>query len=432
MTLPKQKISDGIHASCLATDKFKVNAITLNLKAPMSLESVTMLNLLSKVLGRGCEEYPDIKSIENRLDSLYGADLNVGVSRRGDTQYLCVSVDFLSKKYTEDCDIISGSVDILTKVLLHPVLEDGGFVKSYVDGEKKNLTDAINGIVNNKARYAKYRCAAEMCSGEPFALPPLGDKDVLENITPESLYEYYRGLISDSRIEILYTGSELFFPAVCESFTKAFSGIERTYTEESGTVCAKHTHREFREVSEDMAVNQGKLSIGYTTDTDSFSHDLPALIVANEIFGSSPNSKLFMNVREKMSLCYYCSSSLDAIKGLMFVNAGIENKNFEVTRDAVAAQLEAVKNGDFSDEDLDNAIISLTSGYGSVSDSITSLEAWYMPRIFRGDTETISDRIEKIRKVTRDDVVSVTKKIQPDVVYFLRGTLGGGGDTDED
>ena len=432
MTLPRHKISDGIHASCLATDKFKVNAITLNLKAPMSVESVTMLNLLSKVLARGCEDYPDIKSIENRLDTLYGADLNVGVSRRGDSQYLCVSVDFLSKKYTEDCDIISGSVDILSKVLLHPVLENGGFVKSYVDGEKKNLTDAINGIVNNKAQYAKYRCAAEMCSGEPFALPPLGDKKVLDSITPVSLYEYYRSLISNSRIEILYTGSENFFSAVCESFSNAFSNIERNYAEESGVISAKHAHRELKEVREDMAVNQGKLSIGYTTDTDCYSKDLASLIVANEIFGSSPNSKLFMNVREKMSLCYYCSSSLDANKGLMFVNAGIENENFEVTRDAVAAQLEAVKNGDFSDEDLSNAIISLTGGYGSVSDSITSLEAWYVPRIFRGDNETISERIEKIKKVTRDNVISVSKKIKSDVVYFLHGTLGGGGDTDED
>ncbi len=431
MTLPRQKIADGIHASVLATDKFKVNAITLSLKAPMSLESVTMLNLLSRVLGRGCKDLPDIKSLENRLDELYGADLDISISRRGDGQYLCVSVDFLSKKYTENCDIIAGSVDILTKVLLCPVTENGGFVKSYVDSEKKNLIDTINGIINNKARYAKLRCSEEMCAGEPFALPPLGDKNMLSAVTPESLYKFYRELIKTCRIEILYTGSESFFSAVCENFTQAFSDIERIYVEKSDAP-QKHIFRELKELTEDMEVNQGKLSMGFVTDVVSPSDDLPALIVANEIFGGSPNSKLFMNVREKMSLCYYCSSSLDAAKGLMFVNAGIENQNFELTRDAVLAQLEAVKSGDFSDDDFENAKISLSSGYSSISDSITSLEAWYVPRIFRADTETVADRIEKIKKVTREDVIKAAEKITPEVIYFLRGALGGGGDTDED
>ncbi len=431
MILPRHKIAEGVHASALGTEKFKVNAITLSLKAPMSLESVTMLNLLSRVLGRGCADYPDVKSLENKLDSLYGADLDISVSRRGDCQYLCVSVDFLSKKYTEDCDIIKGSVEVLTKVLLCPVLENGGFVRSYVDGEKKNLIDAINGIINNKARYARYRCAAEMCEGEPFALPPLGDIGLLDTVTPSSLYEYYRKLISDSRIEILYTGSESFFPAVCESFSEAFAGITRSFEDgTSGT--GKHIFRKERELCEDMEVNQGKLSMGFTTDVVSPSDELPALIVANEIFGGSPNSKLFMNVREKMSLCYYCSSSLDASKGLMFVNAGIENENFGRTRDAVLSQLDAVKNGDFTDDELENAIISLTNGYGSISDSITSLEAWYVPRIFRDDSETVAERIEKIRKITRDDVIAAASKIKPEVIYFLRGSLCGGGDTDED
>lgn len=431
MNLPRYKIADGIHASVLATDKFKVNAITLNLKAPMNIESVTMLNLLSRVLGRGCKDHPDIKSLENRLDQLYGADLDISISRRGDSQFLCVSVDFLSKKYTEDCDIIEGSVDILTKVLLCPVLEDGGFVRGYVDSEKKNLTDAINGIINNKARYAKLRCSEEMCAGEPFSLAPLGDKDVLSTVTPVSLYEYYRKLISDSRIEILYTGSEGFFPAVCESFSRAFADIKRNYKEVSES-SQKHIYRELKELCEDMEVNQGKLSMGFVTDVVSPSEDLPALIMANEIFGGSPNSKLFMNVREKMSLCYYCSSSLDAAKGLMFVNAGIENSNFELTRDAILAQLEAVKSGDFSDEDFENAKISLSSGYGSISDSITSLEAWYVPRIFRADPETVADRIEKIKTVTREDVIRAAEKIKPEVIYFLRGSLCDGGDTDEE
>lgn len=430
MILPRYKIAEGIHASSLATDKFKVNAITLSLKAPVTLESITMLNLLSRVLSRGCEAYPDIKSIESRLDTLYGADLDMNISRRGDSQYLCASVDFLSRKYTEDCDIIEGAVDILTKVLLCPALENGGFIQNYVDGEKKNLADAINGLINNKARYAKLRCTEEMCSGEPFALPPLGDKSLLEAITPVSLYNFYKELIATSKIEILYTGTERFFSSVCENFSNAFGKVERSYSE-SCDAPQKHIHREYKELCEDMEVNQGKLSVGLTTDIVGPSDELPALIVANEIFGSSPNSKLFMNVREKMSLCYYCSSSLDASKGLMFVNAGIENENFERTRDAIFAQLDALKSGDFTDEELDNAIISLTNGYSSIPDSITALEAWYIPRIFRGDSETVEERIAKIKKVTREDITAVAAKINADIVYFLRGSLNGGGDEDD-
>lgn len=420
MNLPRRKIADGIHANYLNGSKFKVHSITVGIEIPLDLKSVTTANLLSRVLNRGCKKYPDIKSLSVKLDDMYAAGLSIGVTRSGESEYLCLFTDFLSGTYTQGCDIIKETVEIIKEILLFPKIENGAFDPAYVAGEKKNLADDIASLINNKAKYAKNRCIEELCKGEPYAISTLGDKEILSALDGSELYRFFSSALKHSRMEILYTGEDGSFDKVCSELTDIFSCLEREYEESCFDCIVRNDVKAMHEVYEDMEVNQGKLSLGMVTGVTNKSSDIGALIVANEIFGGSPNSKLFMNVREKMSLCYYCSSTLDAVKGIMLVNAGIENDNYEIAKNAILEQLEEVKAGKFTDEEFSNAVSSLINGYKSVADSVSSLETWYMPRIFRGEDDTPESRIKQIRSVTRKDVINAANKINPQVIYFLR------------
>lgn len=424
MNLPRRRIADGIYANCLAGEKFKVHSLTLGIELPLNINTVTSANLLSRVLRRGCEKYPDMKTLERKLDELYAAELAISVSRSGESQYLCVYTDFLSEQYTDGCDTVKEMISILGEVLLSPLVLNGALKSAYVQSEKKNLSDDIDALINNKAKYAKSRCTEEMCRGEAYSIPALGDKKILEDISGAELYSFHTDMLKKCRIEILYTGNSERFDSVCEHLCSVFKPLKREYSEADGTAqCViKRFAEKAREVTENMEVNQGKLSIGMRTGITNTDDDIGALIVANEIFGGSPNSKLFMNVREKMSLCYYCSSGIDAVKGLMFINAGIESQNYEIAKKAIFEQLDAVRNGNFTDEEFSSAINSLINGYKSVSDSVSSLEAWYLPRIFRGESDTPETRINQITAVTKEDAARAAGKISADVVYFLRGT----------
>lgn len=420
MNLPRRKIADGIHANYLNGGKFKVHSITVGIEIPLDLKSVTSANLLSRVLNRGCKKYPDIKSLSIKLDDMYAAGLSLGVTRSGESEYLCLFTDFLSGAYTQGCDIIKETIDVIKEILLFPKIENSAFDPAYVSGEKKNLADDIDSLINNKAKYAKNRCIEELCKGDPYAISTLGDKEILSALDGSELYHFLSLALKHSRIEILYTGDNDCFDKVCVELTNAFSSLEREYEESDFSCIVRNEAKPICEVYEDMEINQGKLSLGMVTGVTNKSPDIGALIVANEIFGGSPNSKLFMNVREKMSLCYYCSSALDAVKGIMLVNAGIEKDNYEIAKNAILGQLEDVKAGKFTDEEFSSAVNSLINGYKSVADSVSSLETWYMPRIFRGEGDTPDSRIMQIRAVTREDVIKAANKINPQIVYFLR------------
>lgn len=424
MNLPRREIADGIFINCLATNKFKANSLTFNIELGLDEEKLTYANLAAKVLKRGCEKYPDIKSLNIKLDELYAADINTAVLRLGEAQYLCFFADFLVEKYTVGCDITKEIAELLGEVILNPLVFDEAFSEEYVAAEKKNLADDINSLINNKAAYAKFRCTEEMCPGEAYSLPPLGKVDILDGINGKKLYSFYKKILKENRMEVLYTGEPVYFDKLCASLSVLFKRLDRAYTPTENSCTVKKYAGIPREVVENMPVNQGKLSIGFRTGITNKSDDIAALIVANEVYGGFASSKLFMNVREKMSLCYYCSSGLDAVKGVMFVNAGIETENFEVAKNAILEQLNTVKSGDFTDEELLSAKNSLVNNYKSVSDSIGSLEAWYMSRIFRNEDDTPETRITQILEVTREEVKAVAEKISPEVIFFLRGTLG--------
>ena len=292
--------------------------------------------------------------INKKLDYLYDAGLSSRNQKRGEAQVFGICAGVLDNCYAlEGEDLLSEIVGIVGNILLHPVTNGAAFDAAYTESEKNNLIDAINANINNKAYYAKKRCTEEMCRGERYGLPENGTIGDVQAITPESLYNQYRYALKHYPIEIFFVG-QTDEDRLAEKLRAVFAGLERDIISVPAPEIVRAVS-DVKRIDEDMPVNQGKLVIGMRSGVTLHDPDYPAMLMFNEIFGGGVTSKLFMNVREKMSLCYYCSSSPDSYKGLLFVQSGIEVENREVAETAINDQLEAVRRGEFTEEEMRSA-----------------------------------------------------------------------------
>lgn len=431
ITLEKIKITDGITLNIINTDKFKTNYLSFNFVTPLSREKVSYYALIPQVLMRGTKSYNDLASIKNKLDDLYAASVEGRVYRRGEYQICGITASWLMDKYAIDgTNITDGTLDVLEEIIFTPFLENGVFSNSYVESEKKNLIDDIRAIINNKNGYAIRRCQEEMCKDEAFGICEYGEEAVVESITSDELYRLYNELLETARVEIFYVGSGD-MDKLCEKISKMFVDRERRYSEFKGAEVRKEV-LQTKEVLEKCATMQGKLSLGFRTGTVLGEDDYNAFPVFVEMYGNSPVSKLFMNVREKLSLCYYCRAIPEGIKGVMVVTSGIEVSKKQEAQDEILAQLECVRNGEFTEDELILAKKSLKNAYDELNDSPASVESWYLTRRLAGvddETETVARRF---MDVTREDVIRVAKKIKLDTVYFLEGTMTGEVEDDDE
>lgn len=416
-------VADGVRLHYLPLDKFKTNFMSVSFAAPLEAGTNAMNSLIPNILMRGSEKYPDMAALNRRLDYLYAAGISTRCSKRGDVQVFGFCADMLDSSFAIDGeDITSEMTDILAELIFHPVTVDGAFDPDYVESEKTNQIDAINSVVNNPAAYAYRRCIGEMCRDERFGLTENGTAEDTAACTPEGLYRQYKYALKHYGVEIFFAG-RCDIDKLAERFSQLFS-YEReplALPETEIIRAAKKTNSQ----KEDMPVSQGKLVIGLRTGVTLHDPEYPAMVLFNAIFGGAVTSKLFMNVREKMSLCYYCQSSYEAPKGLIMVQSGIEVKNRGVAEKAIFDQLEAIRRGDFTDEEFENALLCLIDSYSELSDSARGLEVWYLGRIISGLSDNPADVVERLRGVTRDEVIAAAKKLSVDTIYFLNGTLEG-------
>lgn len=388
---------------------------------PLKKETAASNALVFPVITRGTEKYPTVTAMRKIQKSLYDAGVGGSTWKSGDSQIIAILASFLDKKYAiDDTDIEEGVLCIIEDMLLCPLTENGVFRKESVESEKKLMADSVRAKVNNKGVYAKMRCEEIMFASEPFGVKETGDISDIESATPESVYRAYKDILSRGRIEILVCGS-----TDEEKFTSRMTGIvsklERGEIYDTVNNVTREVTGEIKKVYERQNVTQGKLVLGYRTGSASCDEDYFVTKVTNEIFGGSPSSKLFMNVREKLSLCYYCSSGLNGDKGAMFVSSGIEFKNEQKTVDEINVQLEKMKSGDITDTEINDAVKSCKDGLLRVSDSRRSLIGWYFARIIDGKIYSPEDVLCKYDTVTRELIVEKAKKIQLDTYYFLCG-----------
>jgi len=414
-----RQTAPSVTLNTIKTDKFKNAFVTVSFLSPLEPVRNTENALIPRVLMGSSEKYGDLRRLNVELDRLYGAQLLPMCRKKGETQLVGFAMSFICDEYALGGEkVFDGAVSLLGEVLLHPKTEKGGFDPAVAELEKRQLREKLQSRINDKMRYGVERCHEIMCEGEPFALSASGAEEDIDGVTPEGLYKRYRDLLRTAPVEIFYIG-----PAdegeVEAAFSRMFRGIEREPKDCPATTVGRAG--EIRVVEEKMDVTQCKLTIGCRTGVRACDDDYCALALANAVFGGGPTSKLFMNVREKLSLCYYASSAVDKLKGIITVYSGVDQKNIDRAREEIEAQLNDLKAGRVTDDEIEAARLVIINALRAAADSPASMEDFALGGTLCGKKVTFEEQIEGIKAVTREQMLAAARKIVPDTVFVIKG-----------
>lgn len=423
MEVTRKELAGGVDLICVRTEKFKTGTLSVSFAAPLRRETATANALLLDVLYRGSEKYPDIEAISAAEDKLYGLAVYPSVRQRGEAQCMSLVGSFIDDSYALDgTSVLEGAADFMGEVLLHPATEGGVFRRDYVKSEGTNLADLIRSQVNDKRAWAVHRLVEVMCEGEPYALDKYGDAEEAENMDPAVLWERYQALLKEAGVIFCYVGAaplERVEKALRTSFAPLLTPRRRAVLDHTVIAAPKGA---VRERTDPMDVAQGKLALGLRCGgIDLRSPEYPALLVCNAVYGGTPTSKLFMNVREKLSLCYFASSMVNKYKGIMVVCSGVEFANFQVAKAEILAQLDKTRAGEFTDEELHAGKQALSSGYRALLDSQGQIEDYWFSQAVAGAEEPPEALRARVEGVTRAQVAACAQKLALDTVYCLTG-----------
>ena len=412
-------ILPGVYLTAVQSDKFKTGCFSLNLLRPMKKEEAAANALIPSVLLRGSETCPDIASISAKLDELYGASVGTLVRKKGEVQLVGFYCDYVQDEYVDE-PVFAPVMAFLAELLLNPRLENGAFPEAVVDSEKLNLENAMLSRINDKRTYAASQLIRTMCAGQPYGIPRIGEPDDLTEITAKSLYAHYRDLLATSRVELFYMGS-LSPEAVTKVLQTVLADLPRAEAFVPVGTTPAPAARPVQEKTERLDVTQGKLSLGFFTDITAKDPRYPALVLAATVFGGGATSKLFTNVREKMSLCYYASASFEKFKGVLSVSSGVEFSKLETAKTEILRQLEACKAGDITDDELESARGYLVSDLKIAMDSPGRLDDYYMGQILLEQDGTMQDLASAIARVTKQEAANAIQALRLDTIYALEG-----------
>lgn len=415
----RTEILPGVYLTAVQSDKFKTGCFSLNLLRPMKKEEAAANALIPSVLLRGSETCPDIASISAKLDELYGASVGTLVRKKGEVQLVGFYCDYVQDEYVDE-PVFAPVMAFLAELLLHPRLENGAFPEAVVDSEKLNLENAMLSRINDKRTYAASQLIRTMCAGQPYGIPRIGEPENLKNITAKSLYAHYRDLLATSRVELFYMGS-LSPAAVTKVLQTVLAELPRAEVFVPVGTTPAPAARPVQEKTERLDVTQGKLSLGFFTDITAKDPRYPALVLAATVFGGGATSKLFTNVREKMSLCYYASASFEKFKGVLSVSSGVEFSKLETAKTEILRQLEACKAGDITDDELESARGYLVSDLKIAMDSPGRLDDYYMGQILLEQDGTMEDLASAIARVTKQEAADAIQALRLDTIYALEG-----------
>ena len=375
--------------------------------------------LIPSVLLRGTKRCPDLRAITENLDELYGASVSPLVRRVGDYQTTGLYCGFMDDRFALPGDrVLAPMLRFLEEILLDFPTEGEGFLPAFVEGEKKNLISTIDSELNDKRTYAMGKLLKTMCRGDSFGLPRLGEPEDVAAIDPAGLLTHYRKILRESRIEIFYVGS-----APTETVAEYISPLVSRLGGREGLLPPQTPFHPCpgQDVTETMEVSQGKLCMGFVTPIVNRDKEFPAMQVFNTVFGAGMTSKLFLNVREAMSLCYSIGSSYYGAKGILTVGAGIDFDKEQLTRDEILRQLDACRRGEITQEELTAGKEALLSSLRATSDSPGAIEGYYATAHLSGLNMTPERYMEVVEKVSLADVVAAARTVTHHSSYFLKG-----------
>ncbi len=416
-----EDIKEGIKVHLIDDGKFKTNLVAVFLTTPLSREYVTYDAVLSSTLRRGSKNMPTQDAISKKLEEMYGAEFDCGLDKTGDNHVLKFYMESINDKFLpqNDINMLKTTVEKLIEIVFNPLTKNDALEKEFVEQEKQKIKQIIEGKIDNKAKYALDRCIEEMYVGKAYGLYKYGYIEDLEAINEKNLYEYYNRLISECKIDIFISGNldnDIVSIVRNNENIKKLNGRNPNYiirNEEDLNIT------EEKVVTESMEVTQGKLVIGAHITDISEQQKYDALVY-NNILGGSANSKMFQNVREKASLAYTASSNYMRYKNNIFINCGIEIKNYEKALEIIKKQLEDMKNGDFSDEDIENAKKGIVSTIKSIEDEQDTKITYFFGQELTNSNVSLDDYINIIERVSKENIIEIANKVKIDTIYFLK------------
>ncbi|MCL2108392.1 MAG: insulinase family protein [Oscillospiraceae bacterium] len=420
----RRKIADGAYFNSVSDPRYKFNRITVGFFAPLSEDRASAYALIPRILHESNVNYPAMKDFNNFLASLYRAKTDYEIESFGDDSFLGISMTFMDDKFAlHGEDITAIAVKTLFDCLFRPALDESGVFRAAVTETCKRLqVETIEAEINDKRSYAAAQAKREMYAGEPAAVNHLGSVAKTNAATPETLYAAYKALLQTAVIEVMCVG--------CNDFAGAFDIAQKEFAEFLGerknlTQCKTHysvLKSQVAEKTERMAVNQSKMVLGFKVNHALDSREKAALGLMSNLYGGTISSKLFLNVRERLSLCYYCWSRLNKYKGAMYVSCGVEECNIEKAKAEILLQLENVKTGDFTDDELNNALLSELNNIKTVNDDLCTLTWWYITRIYAGEIKSPEEFLKNYEGITREEVTAAARAVGLDTFYVLSGT----------
>ena len=419
--LKREKIADGAHFSSVTDPRFKFNRITFGFFVPLDEEKASLYALLPRLLSRNNAEFPKSKDFNNYLASLYNAKSDFEVAGIGDTQILGVSMNFMDDGYALHGEkITAAAANALFGCIFNPVLEKGLFPAKDVELCKREQIEAIEAEINEKSTYAANQAKRILCEGEPAAVNPLGTVERTREITPKALIEACTELYSKAQIEIICAGCNDFSDAL--RIAKSVGGGVLDDPQRKNITPCESAYSPLKsavaEKTEKLPLlNQSKMVLGFKTD----SRNRAAISLMNNLYGGTLSSKLFLNVRERLSLCYTCWSRVSKEKGIMYVRCGVGEDNIEKAKAEILAQLELVKAGDFTDDELNSALLFEQNNIKTVNDSLASLTWWYFTRIYSQEIKPPEEFLKNYDNITREDIITTAKTMNLDTFYILSG-----------
>ena len=419
MNYIERTIKKGIKLHILNTDKFKTNLVAIFLTTKLEKETVTPNALISAILRRGTNNLKTQEEISKKLEELYGASFDCGIDKTGDNQVLKFYIQTINDDYIPQRgeNMLKTAIENISDIVFNPLTEKQGFKKEYVDQEKKNMKQRIEGRIDNKARYALERCIEEMYKNKPYGLYKFGDINSLESIDEKNLYKTYKKLIDECKIDIFISGN---INNEVEDIIKENENIKKLKERDAkyNTISEKAENKK-GEIIEKMSVTQGKLVMGLDLNIQNEDEKYHTLVY-NNILGGSANSKIFQNVREKANLAYSAGSSYFKYKNNIFISCGIEISNHEKAVKLIKTQIEDMKNNNFTDEELENAKNSIIATIKTIDDEQDTLIIYYFGQELSNNKNTIEDYIKKIEETKREDVLNIANIVEINTIYFLR------------
>lgn len=411
------EIGKNVKLTLIPESKFKTNLISVYIQRKLDRNEVTKNALLPGILKSGCNKYKTLGQLTDREEELYGSYLHAGASKRGESQVLGFSILSVNEKYLDE-KILGQCIEFLNEIINNPLVIDGGFNEEYLNIEKEILKDSIMSIINDKGNYAMKRTNEIMFEGEPYSINGKGYIEDLDTIDRVGLYEHYKEVLKTSPIEIMIEG-EFEETEVVELIKEKFQFDRGNIIDIPKEEYYKEVD-EVKEVKENMDIAQGKLVMGYRCNVDYLDEEkYYSLLLGSRILGGGADSKLFINVREKESLCYTIYSTIQKSKSTMMVCSGIEAQNYEKTVNLVKEQVQKLKDGDITESEISNAKIAFINSLNSLNDEIGRISDFYFSQSISKNKSDLDQIKNMINKSTKEDIVDAVKDIQLDTIYFL-------------